>query len=97
MMARMADGLSKQVEDPAQNAELIAMKKKIGFLQALYFVLFVLSLVLIVYNYQTHAASSMHVLWAVALGGAVVVRLIRQSLVNKYNQILMGGRQGPLT
>jgi hypothetical protein len=97
MMPGMGDGLSKQVEDPAQNAELIAMKKKIGFLQGLYFALFIASLVLIVYNYQTHAASSMHILWAFALGGAVVVRLIRQSLVNKYNQILMGGRQGPLT
>jgi hypothetical protein len=97
MLDHMADGLSKQVEDPAQNAELVAMKKKIGFLQGLYFVLFVASLVLIVYNWQTHAASSMHILWAFALGGAVIVRLIRQSMVNKYNQVLMGGRQGPLT
>jgi hypothetical protein len=27
----------------------------------------------------------------------VLVRLYRQSLVNKYNQLLMGGRQAPLT
>jgi hypothetical protein len=93
----MGDGLSKQVEDPAQNAELAAMKKKISTLQLLYGVLFGLSLVLIVYQYGSHASSTTNVAWAVSLGGAVVVRLIRQSMVNKYNQLLMGGRQGPLT
>jgi len=93
----MAEGLSKQVEDPAQNVQLVAMKKRIDALQILYFVLFAASLVLIVYNYQAHAASSFHVLWAVALGSAVITRLIRQSLVNKYNAILMGGRQAPLS
>jgi len=34
---------------------------------------------------------------SLTLGGAVVVRLIRQSMVNKYNSALMGGRPAPLT
>lgn len=91
------EGLSKQVQDPGQNLELAALKRKIGTLQVVYGVLFGLSLVLIVYNYQAHTAAEMHVLWAVALGGAVITRLIRQSLVNKYNALLMGGRQAPLS
>jgi hypothetical protein len=97
MLGRMDEGLSKQVEAPAQNAELAAMKRKISTLQLMYGVLFGLSLILIVYQYSAHASTATNVLWAVSLGGAVVVRLIRQSMVNKYNQLLMGGRQGPLT
>ncbi|HEY1816307.1 MAG TPA: hypothetical protein VGG74_28360 [Kofleriaceae bacterium] len=94
----MSEGLHKQVEEPAQNAELVAMKSKIGMLQIVYGVLFGLSLVLLVYQYGTHHySSSLNVAWAVSLGGAVLVRLYRQSQVNKYNQLLMGGRQGPLT
>jgi hypothetical protein len=94
----MADeGLKKQVEDGAPNPVLVAMKKRISMLQGLYFVLFIASLVLLVWNWQSHAPQYMHVLWAFTLGGAVVVRLIRQSLVNKYNSALMGGRPAPLT
>ena len=95
----MADpGLQRQVEDGAPNPALVSLKRKIDALQLTYLVLFVASLVLLVSNWQTHHAnSSMHVLWAVALGGAVVVRLIRQSLVARYNSLLMGGRPGPLS
>jgi hypothetical protein len=89
--------LEKQVQDDAPNPELVAMKKKIDAMQIAYFVLFVASLVLLITNWQTHAQSSMHVLWAVTLGGAVLVRVIRQSMVAKYNSALMGGRPGPLT
>jgi hypothetical protein len=91
------DGLQRQVEDSGPNPQLVAMKKKIDAMQIAYFVLFVASLVLLITNWQTHAQSSMHVLWAVTLGGAVLVRVIRQSMVAKYNSALMGGRPGPLT
>jgi hypothetical protein len=69
--------------------ELAALKKKTDLLQKVYFGLFVFSLVLIVLRHAT-------VLWALSLGGAVCVRLYRQSLVNKYNRILAGNRPGPL-
>ena len=52
---------------------------------------------LLIFNWQTHAESSMHVVWAISLGGAVLVRVIRQSMVAKYNSALMGGRPGPLS
>jgi len=78
--------------------EMVSLKRKINFLQALYLVLFITSLVLIVVNTQRHAASSAgEYAWAVALGSAVVTRLVRQSLVAKYNTAVMGGRPGPLT
>jgi hypothetical protein len=93
----MSEGLEKQVEEPAQNAELVAMKKKIGTLQIAYGVLFGISLILLVYQYTSHNSTNLTIEWALSLGGAVLVRLYRQSLVNKYNQLLMGGRQGPLT
>jgi hypothetical protein len=93
----MSDGLQKQVEDPVQNATLAGMKKKISTLQIVYGVLFGISLLLLVYQYTAHNSTNLTIEWAISLGGAVLVRLYRQSLVNKYNQILMGGRQGPLT
>jgi len=93
----MSEGLEKQVETPVQNAELAAMKKKIGTLQIVYGALFGVSLLLLVYQYTAHNSSNLTIEWACSLGGAVLVRLYRQSLVNKYNQLLMGGRQGPLT
>ena len=39
------------------------------------------------------------ILWAVLLGGAVVTRLYRQSLVGRYNSILAAreGKKPPLT
>jgi hypothetical protein len=89
--------LEKQVQSDEPNPELVAMKKKIDAMQLLYVVLFVASLVLLIFNWQTHAESSMHVVWAISLGGAVLVRVIRQSMVAKYNSALMGGRPGPLS
>jgi hypothetical protein len=93
----MSEGLTKQIEPPTVNAELAAMKQRIGLLQGLYVALFGLSLVLLVVQYGTRASASMNVAWACSLGAAVVVRLIRQSMVNKYNQRLMGNRPTPLT
>ena len=93
----MSDGLHKQVVEPRQDVELVALKRRIAFLQVLYLILFVASLALIVYNSTSHAASSMHLLWAVALGAAVITRLVRQSMVNRYNARLVGGRPAPMT
>jgi hypothetical protein len=96
-MQAMSDaGLHKQVESPEPNPALVALKRKIDALQLLYVVLFVASLVLIVAGYRVHTAS-VNVLWAFALGGAVLVRIFRQSLVRKYNAVVTGGRPAPLS
>ena len=90
------DGLQKQVESPSLDPQLAALKARIGFLQGLYLVLFMASLGMLLVNMTAHRPVSWHVIWAVALGGAVVTRLYRQSLVAKYNSLLMGGRPAPL-
>ena len=92
------EGLTKQVVPPPPegSAELAALKRKIGVLQGLYFVLFFTSLVLLVIGFRGMAYYG-HVAWAVTLGGAVLTRLTRQSLVNKYNRLLTGGGPAPLT
>ncbi|HEY6033661.1 MAG TPA: hypothetical protein VIV58_05355 [Kofleriaceae bacterium] len=87
--------LHKEIVDTGPSPELVALKRKINVLQALYAVLFVASLVLIVTNFGKRN-SDMTILWAVSLGGAVLVRLYRQSQVSKYNAIVMGGRVGPM-
>ena len=94
----MTDGLQKQVEEPAgPDPRVVSLRRNIALLQVLYVLLFGTSLVLIVYNTQArYHDSSTHVWWALALGSAVCVRLIRQSLVRKYNSIISGGRPAPL-
>ncbi len=91
--------LQKQVEPPGNGneAELAALKKQIDFMQGLYLVLFIASLVVLVINWQGHQPTYMHLIWAGSLGGAVITRLTRQSKVAKYNSLLLGGRPGPLT
>jgi hypothetical protein len=76
-------------------ADLDAMRKKIDALQKLYFVLFVGSLVVLVLRYTVAMPPISFLGWAVLLGGAIATRLYRQSLANKYNQLLFG-RQGPM-
>jgi hypothetical protein len=93
----MDEGLSKQVEAPVANPELLALKSRIGVLQIAYFVLFAASLVLIVINRGHSYSSTNTTLWAITLGAAVITRLYRQSQVNKYNALLAGGRNGTLT
>jgi hypothetical protein len=93
----MADDLSKQVETPVVDHELAALKTKASVLQVAYFVLFALSLILIIYNRQSNASSDMHMLWAFVLGAAVLTRLVRSHFVNKYNARLNGGRPAPLS
>jgi len=71
------------------DAQLDNLKATIARLQVLYFVLFGASLVLLVTRWST-------VVWAITLGSAVVTRLYRGSLVNKYNAMLAQGREVPL-
>ena len=75
--------------------EVEALKSRIGLLQVAYVVLFGISLVILVATWNMRLPAAMHVAWALSLGGAVAVRLYRTSLVNKYNQKLMG-QQAPL-
>ena len=92
----MADeGLHKEVVDTGPSPELVALKKKINALQIAYGVLFIASLILLITNFGKRNGD-MTILWAVSLGGAVLVRLYRQSQVSKYNAIVMGGRVGPM-
>ncbi len=93
----MLPGLEKQVVDPPEmTPAMVSLKRKINFLQIMYLLLFVASLVLIVMNTQRQRAAWGEYAWAITLGSAVVTRLVRQSLVAKYNTLVMGGRPGPL-
>ena len=91
-------GLEKEVTPPSVDPQLASLKKKIDFLQVQYAVLFIASLVLLLSNIaRTGEPLYMHVLWAAALGAAVITRLVRTSYVHKYNALLMGGAAAPLS
>lgn len=77
------------------NAELTSLKSKIDALRILYAVLFFASLVILALQFAGHVAG-LTLIWALCLGGAVATRLARQSMVNKYNALLAGGRPAPL-
>ena len=67
--------------------ELTALKTKTSILQVLYILLFGSSLVILVVQ-QTQGyrhASDLTLYFALLLGSAVLTRLYRRSLVNKYN------------
>jgi hypothetical protein len=91
-------GLEKQVVPPPieGNVELATLKRKIDGLQVLYGVLFFSSLVILVVGWRGMPLYG-HVAWAASLGGAVVTRLVRQSMVRRYNRILTGGGPSLLT
>lgn len=91
-------GLEKQVVTPPieGSPELLALKRKIDGLQILYGVLFFSSLAILVIGFRGMPLYG-HVAWATTLGGAVVTRLTRQSLVRRYNRILTGGGPSLLT
>jgi len=92
----MADErLHKEVVDSGPSPELLALKKKLNILQGLYALLFLGSLIVLVTNFGKRDGD-MTILWAVLLGAAVLTRLYRQTQVSKYNQIVMGGRVGPM-
>jgi hypothetical protein len=82
--------------DPS-SPEMRAMKDRIDLLQKLYLVLFLGSLGILVASYTVGIPPIGHVAWAITLGGAVITRIKRQSLVNKYNAALAGGRPAHLT
>ena len=91
------DGLHKEVVPPQSNVELARLKSKIDRLQWLYLLLFGTSIVILILNWQGGMPGYFHVLWGGSLLGAVVTRLTRQSLVQKYNSQLNGGRPAQLT
>ena len=68
-------------------SERTELKKTIDALNTLYMVVFGASLVIIVLQ-ALHAVegSGWTVVWAITLGSAVLVRMYRTSLVNKYNE-----------
>jgi hypothetical protein len=76
--------------------DLQAMKRKIDNLQKLYLTLFLTSLAILVASWTIHLPAIGHLAWAVTLGGAVITRISRQSLVTKYNQAIMGGGPAPI-
>jgi hypothetical protein len=92
------DGLQKQVMVPPDlDPALAVMKRKIDRLQGLYVVLFMTSLVVLVINWSGGMPLYLHLVWALSLGGAVITRITRSSLVAKYNSALLGGGPAPLT
>jgi len=77
------------------NAELASLKSKIDALRILYIVLFFGSMAILVIQYAG-SIGGLTLPWALLLGGAVATRLARQSMVNKYNALLAGGKPAPL-
>jgi hypothetical protein len=78
------------------DAELAALKSKIDTLRIAYAVLFFGSLGVLVLQWVGHMRG-LTIPWVLLLGGAVTCRLVRQSMVNKYNALLAGGRPGPIS
>lgn len=81
--------------DPS-SPEMRALKDRIDMLQKLYLALFLTSMGILVASYTVGIPPIGHVAWAITLGGAVITRIKRQGLVNKYNVALAGG-PAPLT
>jgi hypothetical protein len=68
------------------------LKGLIGTLQIVYGGLFALSLVMLGTNWLVLGHSTVGTaIWAVTLGSAVMTRLYRTSLVNRYNVLVAGG------
>jgi hypothetical protein len=77
------------------DVELAALKSKIDTLRIIYAVLFFGSLGVLAMQFVGHVAG-LTIPWIILLGGAVTTRLIRQSMVNRYNTLLANGRPGPM-
>ena len=75
---------------------LLTMKAKIDRLQMVYAILLGASLVILAARWLTPMPPISHLAWALALGGAVITRLQRTSLLNKYNSMLAGGEPAPM-
>lgn len=78
------------------SAELVALKRKIDRLQIAYAVLFFASLAILVIGHGGLPFYG-HLAWAVTLGGAVITRLTRRSMVQRYNRLLTGGAPAQLS
>lgn len=89
--------LHKEVIPPDADIALAKMKNRIDSLQWVYAILFGTSLIVLLLNFKGGMPSYMHLVWGLSLAGAVVTRLTRQSLVNKYNARLAGGGPAPLS
>ncbi len=73
------------------------LRGRIGMLQIAYAVLFIGSLIMLAANWFVLGHTTLTTtVWAVLLGGAVVTRLYRTSLVNRYNA-LVSGANAPMT
>ena len=92
------EGLQKQVMPPPTegSVELATLKRTIDRLQLLYGVLFGGSLMILIVGWGGMPYWA-HLAWGFSLGGAVLTRMKRTSLVNKYNRILTGGGPAQLT
>jgi hypothetical protein len=77
------------------NAELASLKSRIDAMRVLYIVLFFGSMAVLLIQHAG-SVSGLTLPWALLLGGAVATRLARQSMVNKYNALLAGGKPAPL-
>ena len=76
--------------------ELAATQTKIKTLGGGYALLFLASLVVLIFQWiRKDFGGPLFGLWAALLGGAVVVRLYRNSLVNKYNTEIAARRGQP--
>ena len=70
---------------------MVAMKAKIDRLQGLNLVLFLGSLAILATSWVVHLPLIFHLVWALTLGGSIICRVQRQSLVTKYNAMIYGG------
>jgi hypothetical protein len=69
---------------PVDEAQL-ALAKRAQFLNLQYAVLFGASMLILVYNIFGGRTMATEIVWAACLGGAVITRVYRTSLVNKLN------------
>jgi hypothetical protein len=76
-----------------REAQRLALAQRAQFLNIQYGVLFGASMLLLVYNWGGGRTLLTTVLWAATLGGAVITRVYRTSLVNKANQLDHGPLQ----
>jgi hypothetical protein len=87
--------------DPAPDSifaqELASMKERIDRLQKLHLTLFLVSLGLLVASWAITMPLIGHITWAITLGGSVIARVKRQSLVSRYNELVSRGRPAPIT
>jgi hypothetical protein len=90
-------GLGDTYDFGASPAELAAMKERIDRLQKLHLTLFLVSLGLLVASWAITMPLIGHITWAITLGGSVIARVKRQSLVSRYNELVSRGRPAPIT